>query len=239
MTPYARQCGPPELLATLPPIEHDCWLDGSGAKWTPWGASARVTIEVEHARARPRRRPYARSTSMDAVHLRRRRSPPARRRAPRHRRGRCPHRGDERRGRGHARRARTPAPPRSSRGSTRPRAALVDHRGVAGVERGVDRGANGHGRPRSRRPAPRAGHRDRRPRRRASVSEACRSSPTHRRTPRTVTQLSRQRMPLAASLRVERPNENEDSVATDDVDFMTPHEWVSFDDETATRGCST
>ena len=35
VTPSARQCGPPELLATLPPIEHVCWLLGSGAKCTP------------------------------------------------------------------------------------------------------------------------------------------------------------------------------------------------------------
>ena len=41
VTPYGRQCGPPELLATLPPIEHDCWLDGSGAKCSPRWATAR------------------------------------------------------------------------------------------------------------------------------------------------------------------------------------------------------
>ena len=35
VTPSARQCGPPELLATLPPIEHVCWLLGSGAKCRP------------------------------------------------------------------------------------------------------------------------------------------------------------------------------------------------------------
>jgi hypothetical protein len=29
--PYFRQCAPPEFSATLPPIEHTCWLDGSGA----------------------------------------------------------------------------------------------------------------------------------------------------------------------------------------------------------------
>ena len=32
VTPSARQCGPPELLATLPPIVQACWEDGSGAK---------------------------------------------------------------------------------------------------------------------------------------------------------------------------------------------------------------
>ena len=41
VTPYSRQCGPPELLATLPPTEHDCWLEGSGAKCSPRGATAR------------------------------------------------------------------------------------------------------------------------------------------------------------------------------------------------------
>jgi hypothetical protein len=35
VTPSDKQCGPPELLATLPPIEHVCWLLGSGAKWRP------------------------------------------------------------------------------------------------------------------------------------------------------------------------------------------------------------
>ena len=41
VTPYSRQCGPPELLARLPPTEHDCWLDGSGAKCSPRWATAR------------------------------------------------------------------------------------------------------------------------------------------------------------------------------------------------------
>ncbi len=40
VTPSARQCGPPELLATLPPIEHVCWLLGSGAKCSPCDATA-------------------------------------------------------------------------------------------------------------------------------------------------------------------------------------------------------
>src|SRR5713226_5406260 len=42
VTPYNKQWGPPELLATFPPTEHDCWLDGSGAKCSPSGATARV-----------------------------------------------------------------------------------------------------------------------------------------------------------------------------------------------------
>ncbi len=41
VTPCSRQWGPPELLATLPPMVHDCWLEGSGAKWSPWPATAR------------------------------------------------------------------------------------------------------------------------------------------------------------------------------------------------------
>src|SRR3954466_7712252 len=28
--PYLKQCAPPEFSATLPPIEHTIWLDGSG-----------------------------------------------------------------------------------------------------------------------------------------------------------------------------------------------------------------
>jgi hypothetical protein len=31
VTPYFRQCGPPAFSATLPPIVHAVWLDGSGA----------------------------------------------------------------------------------------------------------------------------------------------------------------------------------------------------------------
>ena len=31
VNPYLRQCAPPEFSATLPPIVHTCWLDGSGA----------------------------------------------------------------------------------------------------------------------------------------------------------------------------------------------------------------
>ena len=42
VTPYARQCGPPELLATLPPMVQTCWLEGSGAKWKPSGRRCRV-----------------------------------------------------------------------------------------------------------------------------------------------------------------------------------------------------
>jgi len=31
VSPYLRQCTPPEFSATLPPIEQAIWLDGSGA----------------------------------------------------------------------------------------------------------------------------------------------------------------------------------------------------------------
>ena len=31
VTPYLSVCGPPELVATLPPIVQAPWLDGSGA----------------------------------------------------------------------------------------------------------------------------------------------------------------------------------------------------------------
>src|SRR6476620_9459988 len=41
VTPYLRQCGPPAFSATLPPIVHAAWLDGSGAQCNPCGATAR------------------------------------------------------------------------------------------------------------------------------------------------------------------------------------------------------
>ena len=92
VTPSARQCGPPELLATLPPIEHVCWLLGSGAKCSPWAATARRQVEVEHARLDPR--PAAgRVDAEDAVHLGGRDDDRARPAAPRRRRDRCPTRG--------------------------------------------------------------------------------------------------------------------------------------------------
>ena len=31
VTPYFRQCAPPEFMLTLPPIMHANWLEGSGA----------------------------------------------------------------------------------------------------------------------------------------------------------------------------------------------------------------
>ena len=31
VSPYFRQCTPPEFSATLPPIVQAIWLDGSGA----------------------------------------------------------------------------------------------------------------------------------------------------------------------------------------------------------------
>ena len=31
VNPYFKQWAPPEFSATLPPIEHTCWLEGSGA----------------------------------------------------------------------------------------------------------------------------------------------------------------------------------------------------------------
>jgi hypothetical protein len=32
VNPYFRQCAPPEFSATLPPMVHTIWLEGSGAK---------------------------------------------------------------------------------------------------------------------------------------------------------------------------------------------------------------
>ena len=54
VTPYARQCGPPAFVLTLPPIEEVCWLDGSGAYVYPSGRSATRQVEVRHARLDPR-----------------------------------------------------------------------------------------------------------------------------------------------------------------------------------------
>ena len=54
VTPYARQCGPPAFVFTLPPIEEVCWLDGSGANVNPCGRSAADEVEVRHARLDPR-----------------------------------------------------------------------------------------------------------------------------------------------------------------------------------------
>ncbi|CAB5026513.1 unannotated protein [freshwater metagenome] len=42
VTPSARQCGPPELFATFPPMVQLCWLLGSGAKCKPKCATSRV-----------------------------------------------------------------------------------------------------------------------------------------------------------------------------------------------------
>ena len=61
VTPSDRQCGPPELLATLPPIEQLCWLLGSGAKCRPCARHGAAEVEVEHARLDPRQ-PVDRST---------------------------------------------------------------------------------------------------------------------------------------------------------------------------------
>ena len=117
VTPSARQWGPPELLATLPPIEHVCWLLGSGAKWRSSANTARREVEVEHARLDPR--PSAGAVDgQDAVHLG----------------GRDHHRalgrygttgqagaraaGDERHAVAHGDRARRPGRPASTAGST-------------------------------------------------------------------------------------------------------------------------
>ena len=120
VTPSARQCGPPELLATLPPIEHVCWLLGSGAKCSPCSATARREVEVEHAGLDPRparRRRRRRGCGSSSSSRSRRRRPAARRR----RRARCPSRGRRTARRGGRRWPRTPAPRRSSAGSRRRR----------------------------------------------------------------------------------------------------------------------
>ncbi len=70
VTPSARQCGPPELLATLPPIEHVCWLLGSGAKCSPRCSSWRVRSRLSTPGCTHAWR-FTGSTLMHRVHLRR------------------------------------------------------------------------------------------------------------------------------------------------------------------------
>src|SRR2546422_3402292 len=41
--PYLRQCGPPALVDTLPPMDETIWLEGSGAKNHPRSCTARVS----------------------------------------------------------------------------------------------------------------------------------------------------------------------------------------------------
>ena len=50
MTPYLSVCGPPELVATLPPMVQAPWLDGSGAKCQPCGLDVVGEPEVDDAR---------------------------------------------------------------------------------------------------------------------------------------------------------------------------------------------
>ena len=49
MTPYLSVCGPPELVATLPPMVQAPWLDGSGAKCQPCGLRWLRQPEVDDA----------------------------------------------------------------------------------------------------------------------------------------------------------------------------------------------
>jgi len=54
VTPYFRQCGPPAFSATLPPIVHALWLDGSGAYCSPTGRAAHIyLLPGEGERAEP------------------------------------------------------------------------------------------------------------------------------------------------------------------------------------------
>ena len=46
VTPYLRQCGPPAFSATLPPIVHALWLDGSGAYCSPYGRAAAPSLAL-------------------------------------------------------------------------------------------------------------------------------------------------------------------------------------------------
>ena len=44
VTPYLRQWGPPAFSATLPPMVHADWLEGSGAYSRPYGAAAAESL---------------------------------------------------------------------------------------------------------------------------------------------------------------------------------------------------
>ena len=120
MTPSARQCGPPELLATLPPMVQLCWLLGSGAKCSPRCCTALVRSRLStpgstHAEREPA------SIGQDPVHLRQRdhdRPVERRRAAGQAGAGPASHVG---RLVAHARAAPRPAPRRRWSGSTRRR----------------------------------------------------------------------------------------------------------------------
>ncbi len=52
VTPYLSVCGPPEFSATLPPMVHAFWLEGSGAYWRPAARTAPRHLGVHDARLR-------------------------------------------------------------------------------------------------------------------------------------------------------------------------------------------
>ena len=167
VTPSARQCGPPELLATLPPIEQLCWLLGSGAKCRPCGGDVPGEVEVQHARLDPRQ-PVHRVDRQHAVHLRERDDHAHGRAGWHHRPGRCPRRGRRTARRGERRPAHArPAPRRSWSGSTTTPADTFDVRRVAPVqaELGRRRCAPGRRRARAQRVDSVGGERRRWPRR--------------------------------------------------------------------------
>ena len=64
--PYLRQCGPPALVETLPPIEETIWLEGSGAKNQPRSATACVSHRLISPGCTVAQR-FGRSTSRTAV----------------------------------------------------------------------------------------------------------------------------------------------------------------------------
>ena len=50
VTPYFSVCGPPELLAMLPPMVHACWLDGIGRVVVAAGADGPGQVQVDEPR---------------------------------------------------------------------------------------------------------------------------------------------------------------------------------------------
>ena len=117
-------------MATLPPIEQLCWLDGSGRSAGQWRRPV-GEVEVEHARLDPGRGVGV--DREDPVHLRR---DDDHRAVEGHGAAGQPGArptGDERRRRGGGRPARRPVPPRWRSGSRRPTRAL-HVRAVAPVE---------------------------------------------------------------------------------------------------------
>ena len=68
VTPSDRQCGPPAFVATLPPTEQLCWLEGSGRVVHPVVRQLPAEVGVEHSGLDPGL-PGVEVDGQDPVHL--------------------------------------------------------------------------------------------------------------------------------------------------------------------------